>query len=1199
MTTKLPILNPWEYDLSLMRIEQYFLMTDYSLWKVIKNGNKVLTKPVGSSEQTYEPTTAEEKQDKRNEMKVKGTLLMALPNKDQLKMQKLISQLELQGEVIQQEDINLKLLSSLPSEWKNHALIWRNKAELETISLDDLYNNLKIYEPKISRSSNTNQSPQNMDFVSSQSTSSTNEVDTTASGDLKQIDLDDLKETDLHWEMAMLTIRARRFMKRTKKSLDMNGQRISFDKIKVECFNCHKNGHFSREYRAPRNQDNTCRDYGRTSVPVETPTENALIAQDGIGGYDWSYQAEENTTTNYAFMAFISSGSSSSSDSEGNPHQKKYKEKGVIDSEAVNTACYVLNKALVTKPHNKTPYELIRERPPLIDFMKPFGCPVTILNTKDNLGKFEGKADEGYFIGPDWLFDIDSLTISMNYVQVVTGNQTNGIAGTKEKLVVAAKDSVEDARKTAPAVDAGKASDNGGHNNQVSRSEDGSLFQQDRQTEHNNSTNDINIVSLPVSTAGPSFVNAALQIPLNNVSSLPHVPMVTPIDDTGIFGNAYDDDVLKEEVDMNNVDSSYAIPKATKFLKDHPQEQRVSRHIKGQPKLGLWYPKDSPFDLEAYSDSDYAGASPERKSTTGGCHFLGKRLVIAKDGRCFVDTSEVTTGNTLLSTAGLTTVGQRVNDQEQIQALVDKKKVTITEDSIRSDLRFDDAEGTACLLNEAIFKGLACMRRKQRKEAEVSQDESEDEDHVPTHSSDQVPSEAKDAQSKEVTALKKKVSKLLKWRKSRSRGLKRLMKVDSGRMIKEIDQDDEILLDADAQGRKNDDEMFRVDDLPGEEVVLDTTTEQEVSTTIPAAATIVTTVVPTPRAKGIAFHEQKQLHIPIVSSSKDKGKAKMIEHEVPIKKKDQMRMDKEEMRKVNVFIAIDSKAQKSSGKEAQESSTKRIAESLESDISKKQKVNANVKPVIDDTEELKKCMEIVPDDGDEVLIEATPISSRSLTIIDYKIHKEEKKNYLKIIRADVKDRFKKEKPVDDMDNLLVRTLKTMFKHHVEDTIWTYQQGLSKVKNWKLFESCGVYCITMKSTIYYLLVEKPSMSSVPLHIPNSMSCMHIKEIPIPATILPLSPVLSLSPMFDSRHFFPPEKISPSKDAETPVESPIQISPSSSVGSTSPITLITPPPDYPFDESIFTELDNSLWIIPRLLGSKPVLEEPIASYAHLWK
>nr|GEU51526.1 hypothetical protein [Tanacetum cinerariifolium] len=292
-------------------------------------------------------------------------------------------------------------------------------------------------------------------------------------------------------------------------------------------------------------------------------------------------------------------------------------------AEVVNIAGYVLNRALVTKPHNKTPYELIRERPPLIDFMKPFGCPDTILNTRDNLGKFEGKADEGYFVGngPDWLFDIDSLTISMKYVPVGTRNQTNGIAGTKENLVACqvkkkkeleqeyilipicttnplisqdAKDSEEDAGKKAPKVAASEASDNGGQDNQVSRSEDGSLFQQDRLTEHNNSTNDINTVSSPVSTDGSSFVNAASQTPINvagpsanaykehsferfslfkNAFSLSHVPMVTPIDDIGIFGNAYDDDVLEEDVDMNNVDSSYTIPEATKFLKDHPQEQ--------------------------------------------------------------------------------------------------------------------------------------------------------------------------------------------------------------------------------------------------------------------------------------------------------------------------------------------------------------------------------------------------------------------------------------------------------------------------------------------------------------------------------------------------------------------------------------------------------------------------------------------------
>ncbi|GJS01873.1 ribonuclease H-like domain-containing protein [Tanacetum coccineum] len=110
-------------------------------------------------------------------------------------------------------------------------------------------------------------------------------------------------------------------------------------------------------------------------------------------------------------------------------------------AEAVNTACYVQNKVLVVKPHNKTPYELFRGRTPALSFMRPFGCHVTILNTLDYLGKFDGKSNDGFFIGyslnsaePKWLFDIDVLTELMNYVPVVVGTNSNDSAGTKESI---------------------------------------------------------------------------------------------------------------------------------------------------------------------------------------------------------------------------------------------------------------------------------------------------------------------------------------------------------------------------------------------------------------------------------------------------------------------------------------------------------------------------------------------------------------------------------------------------------------------------------------------------------------------------------------------------------------------------------------------------------------------------------------------
>ncbi|GKA99715.1 putative ribonuclease H-like domain-containing protein, partial [Tanacetum coccineum] len=221
-------------------------------------------------------------------------------------------------------------------------------------------------------------------------------------------------------------------------------------------------------------------------------------------------------------------------------------------AEAVNTACYVLNRVLVIKPHTKTPYELIRGRTPLIDFMKPFGCPVTILNTRDHLGKFDGKADEGFFVGysvvskamrvfnkrtriveetlnirflenapnvtgnrPDWLFDVDSLTISMNYVPVVAGNQTNDIAGTRDNIVVGPKDSEEDVGVKPREVDGSEASDKDGKDEQDSRSEFERLLQQEKQSEHPNSTNSINTVSTPVSTTEPSTTNDAPSSPVN------------------------------------------------------------------------------------------------------------------------------------------------------------------------------------------------------------------------------------------------------------------------------------------------------------------------------------------------------------------------------------------------------------------------------------------------------------------------------------------------------------------------------------------------------------------------------------------------------------------------------------------------------------------------------------------------------------
>ncbi|GKA82532.1 putative ribonuclease H-like domain-containing protein, partial [Tanacetum coccineum] len=222
--------------------------------------------------------------------------------------------------------------------------------------MDDLYSNLKVYESEIKGQSSSSSNSQNVAFVSSENTSSTNEAVNTAhevstassqgqassstyaddvmfsffanqsnspqldNEDLEQIDTDDLEEMDLKWQVAMLTMRVKRFLKKTGRNLNFNGKEtVGFDKTKVECYNCHRRGHFARECRAPRNQENRNGDAPRRNAPVDTSTTNALVVQDGIGGYDWSFQAEEGIT-NFALMAYTSQGSLSSSSSDSEVH---------------------------------------------------------------------------------------------------------------------------------------------------------------------------------------------------------------------------------------------------------------------------------------------------------------------------------------------------------------------------------------------------------------------------------------------------------------------------------------------------------------------------------------------------------------------------------------------------------------------------------------------------------------------------------------------------------------------------------------------------------------------------------------------------------------------------------------------------------------------------------------------------------------
>ncbi|GKA13782.1 ribonuclease H-like domain-containing protein [Tanacetum coccineum] len=312
-----------------MRMEQYLQCIDYTLWEIVENGNApIVTKIVDGKETAIPPinTTATKKTHKNllkqqyENFAVSSTEVIEQTYE---RLQKLISQLEMHGEVIPQEDINQKFLRSLSQEWTMHTIVWRNKLEIETLSLDDLFNNLKAYESEGINTASTQGATDSSTTVENLSDdviysffASQPSIPQLDNEYLQQIHPDYLEEIDLRWNIAMLTIRERRFLKNTGRKLDMaNKERIRFDKSKVECFNCHKRGHFARECRAPRNQDSRNREPTRRTVPIEATTSNALVSQCDGFGYDWSDQAEEGPN-NFALMVYSSTSSSSFTNSK-------------------------------------------------------------------------------------------------------------------------------------------------------------------------------------------------------------------------------------------------------------------------------------------------------------------------------------------------------------------------------------------------------------------------------------------------------------------------------------------------------------------------------------------------------------------------------------------------------------------------------------------------------------------------------------------------------------------------------------------------------------------------------------------------------------------------------------------------------------------------------------------------------------------
>ncbi|GJU08228.1 retrovirus-related pol polyprotein from transposon TNT 1-94 [Tanacetum coccineum] len=656
-------------------------------------------------------------------------------------------------------------------------------------------------------------------------------------------------------------------------------------------------------------------------------------------------------------------------------------------AEAVSTACYVHNRVLVVKPHNKTPYELFRGFKPALSFMRPFGCHVTILNTLDSLGKFDGKSDEGFFvgyslsskafrvyntrtkrveenlhigflenkpmiegIGPKWLFDIDSLTQSMNYVPVTADTSyfdlpTKDVDNGEPKTFDDAQKAVED-----------------GLNNENAEQERFAM------------------IAVLKSTTSPNKednTEEELEVDLGNITNSYIVPN-TP--NTRIHKDHPIDNVI-DELAVKLLNHQHAKALSDSYL----VEAMAGRTSSIQANFNKFGYRDSPFELVAYTDNDYAeqlkigslqlGLSvfgkqvdimavnwviewkglpllllAKKQSRTVGDvnaqarfeitskqsidpHLLrGYTLRSGEDSMKFIgidgifpkfakthnvvaflekpeesdgfaeiidflkasSVSYALTVNPVIYTSCIeqfwaTAKVQTVNGVRQLQALVDKKRVIVTESTLERFL-LDDAE------------------------AKVPQDKGDHEESVPTPSNDPQPSgedsmqltdlmvlctklqtqvldlqTAKDAQAKKIAALKKRIQRSeVIGEKKEEQSTKSLRKVIAGEAVTTASVDDSVV------------------PTTNEEITLAQTLIQIKA----AKPKVVTTIDPT-------------------FTSKDKGKGIMIKPEVPLKRKDQIALDEQIARDIQAKLDAELlEEQKLARKQEEEANIALIEEEL-------------------------------------------------------------------------------------------------------------------------------------------------------------------------------------------------------------------------------------------------------------------------------
>nr|GEX48571.1 putative reverse transcriptase domain-containing protein [Tanacetum cinerariifolium] len=716
-------------------------------------------------------TYVKDKAQRRLEVKEKISLMIGIPNEHQLKFNSIkdakqpmkaiekrfgknTATKKTQRNLLKQQYENFTALNSeMLDQTFDRPHKHRNKADLDTMSMDDFYNNLKVYKPEVKRMSSSNLSTQNMAFVSSSNNNITNgavntaqtvntalgvstsgtQVNTANIDNLSDIHLDDLEEMDLRLQMAMLTIRAKRFLKKIGRKLTVSGNDIvGFYKSNMECYNCHKRGHFARECRALRSQDTKHKENTRKTVPVKTPASTTLVSCDGLGGYDWSDQTEEGP--NYALMAYTST-SSDSKTSERKPKDFRKNNGAPIINEWVSDD----EEEEVTQP--KIEQKIVKPSIPKIEFVKPKHPEKKARKTVKQIMKKlmedmlllegipnEGKSQEKVSLKSVLFNDIECIVLSLDFKLIDESQVLLKVPRMNNMCSVDLKNIV--AKGGLTCLFAKATSDESklwhrrlGHLNfkTMNKLVKGNLVR-GQARKKKEPTKDY--ILLPLWIADPPFSKDPKSSkddgfqPLNDSGKkVDEDPIYA---DDIIFGSTkkklciafkkmmhekfqmsyigeltfflglqvkqkqdglfisqdkYVTEILKKYRFIEVKNASTLMETQKHMFKDEDGEEidvhmyrsmissvmyltssrpvfmftmyacaryqvnpkvshlyavkKIFRYLKGQPKFCLWYPKYSPFDLVAYTNSDYVGASLDRKSTTKGCQFLSEKAEAA------------------------------------------------------------------------------------------------------------------------------------------------------------------------------------------------------------------------------------------------------------------------------------------------------------------------------------------------------------------------------------------------------------------------------------------------------------------------------------------------------------------------------------------------------------------------------------------